>query len=245
MLNREPRIKKVTSSQASRLCASLKNGNPSSAFYTYVEEVFSEHLLDADASVKVDVKAMRWGKLMEVVAVDLLFPDSFDIHYDSEEPIINKDNPFHAGTPDFINGDTVGEVKCYYNKKFALLTHCINQKNVDLFRNKFPSEYYQIVSNSILTGCKYGMIVTFLPKDETLNRVMDWISDPKWLENKKLSPDYVFMTDDYDKGHLPCLGENAKIDQLNTFKFEVPQEDKDFLTERVELAEVELKKLLK
>ena len=90
-----------------------------------------------------------------------------------------------------------------------------------------------------------------MPTKDKLIEVIEDINNGDLLERNGLNPsDYYFMSTEGKFleeiiESLPYLPEEAKLDSVNTFEFEVPQEDKDFLIQRVELAEAELRKLLK
>ena len=61
------RFGNFSSSQMHRLCGSLKNGTPSKAFYTYVDDVYIEKVIGRSSDVEINTKPLRWGSLMEVV----------------------------------------------------------------------------------------------------------------------------------------------------------------------------------
>ena len=101
--------------------------------------------------------------------------------------------------------------------------------------------YWQLVSNAILTGCKYAELIVYVPYLSELQDIrdlaMNWTGDNehhyKWI---------AFAMDD----EMPYLIEGGHYKNLNRLRFEVPDADKAHLTERVlkagvllgELAEV-------
>ena len=238
-----------TSSQMSRLCASLKSGLPSSAFYTYVEETYYSIMLGRSLSVEINTVPVKWGRLMECVLFGMV---GLEYTMQHKNTITSKTLERHSGTPDLEQkGVKVGEIKCYYPKKFAELSICLGKQNIELLKSSFPSEYWQCVSNAILTGVDKAELLCFMPTKDKLIEVIEDINNGDLLERNGLNPsDYYFMSTEGKFleeiiESLPYLPEEAKLDSVNTFEFEVPQEDKDFLIQRVELAEAELRKLLK
>ena len=238
-----------TSSQISRLCASLKSGLPSSAFYTYVEETYYSVMLGRSLGVEIKTVPIKWGQLMECVLFDMV---GLEYTMQHKNTIASKTLQRHSGTPDLEQkGVKVGEIKCYYPKKFAELSLCLMKKDVDLLRKSFPSEYWQCISNAILTGVDTAELLCFMPTKENLIKVIEEVNNEDLLERNGLNPaDYYFMStegkliEDIIES-LPYLPEAAKLESVNTFEFKVPQADKEFLIDRVTLAQNELKKLLK
>ena len=243
------RFEYFTSSQMSRLCASIKNGSPSSAFYTYVEEVFFAIMAGRSLEVQVNTIPVKWGKLLECVVFNEL---GLSYKMEHKNTIVSKTLDRHSGTPDLIvPGVKVGEIKCYWLKKFIAFSLCLDGGDIEQLKLKFPSEYWQVVSNAMLVGVDRAELISFLPTKESLIEIIENVNNGSLLsDNGLFAADYRFMsTDDFTieeiLSKLPYLPENSKMESLNQFEFEIPQEDKEFLTDRVRLAQVELEKLLK
>ena len=235
-MNKEvKRIGRFTSSQMSRLCASLKSGKPSSAFFTYVDEVYCESQMGRSINHDVNTIPMRWGRLMEVVLFNLLGLDYTMAH---KMTVVNKDLPMHSGTPDLVSEQAkkTGEIKCYYPKKFSAMSLCINKKDVQLFKENFKEEYWQCVSNSVLLGYDKAEIICFMPYKKELQEIIEMVEDTNFLESNNLDPqDFYFLTNNVIDS-LPYLPDDSKMSNINQFEFVIPQEDKDFMIERIEMA---------
>lgn len=233
------RIGRFTSSQMSRLCASLKNGTPSSAFRTYVEEVSLEREMQRTIKTRVKTQPMKWGNLMEVVLFNLL-----GLGYKMTHKMTIEHHKYPedwSGTPDLIaEGVKIGEIKCYEPKKFMLLTRCLRKESVEAFKGDFPEEYWQCVSNAVLCGLKRAEIIVYMPYFSELKEIIEQVEDSNFLESNGLDPqDYYFLTRN-DVESLPHLPDDSPVSNVNSFEFEVPIEDIQFLTKRV----IEGKKLL-
>ena len=242
-MDNDYRAKYFTSRQMSRLAATLKNGSPSAAFYGYVEEIFLETLLDRVNDVEVNTQPLKWGSLMEVVLFNELGLNYKMTHKMTKtHPIHSK---FWSGTPDLIaKGEKIGEIKCFYPKNFAKLSNCINKQEYGLFKDEFPKEFWQCVSNAIIMEEKKAEIITFMPYKEKLIEVINLIEESNFLESNGLEPDDYYFIRQNSIESFPYLPETSKLNSINTFEFEVKQEDIDFLTERVLMAHEEVLKLI-
>jgi hypothetical protein len=206
-------------------------------------------MLGRSLGVEVKTVPIKWGQLMECVLFDMV---GFEYTMQHKNTIASKTLERHSGTPDLLQeGVQVGEIKCYYPKKFAELSLCLMKKDVDLLRKSFPSEYWQCISNAILTGVDTAELICFMPTKEKLIEVIEEVNNGDLLERNGLNPaDYYFISTEEKLiediiESLPYIPEAAKLESVNTFEFKVPQADKEFLIERVTLAQIELEKLLK
>jgi hypothetical protein len=224
-----------TSSQMSRLTASLKSGKPSSAFNTYVNEVYLETQMKRPCNLQVKTIPMKWGNLMECVLFNILGLDYKMTHQQSIKHPIYSDN--WSGTPDLIKeGFKIGEIKSFQPKNFAELSLCIAKKDIDLFKTEFPKEYWQCVSNAVLCELANAEIISYMPYFDELEEIIEKVEDTNFLESNGLNPqDYYFLIQGDIEG-LPYLPKDSKIENITRFEFVVPEEDKEFLTKRVELA---------
>lgn len=231
-----------TSSQMSRLTASLKNGKPSSAFKTYIEEVALEIMMGRVVNTEVKTQAMKWGSLMEVELFNLI---GLGYRMSHKETIKHhKYGKTWSGTPDLISPKIIGEIKCFQPKNFSKLSLCILKKNVEKFKEDFPKEYWQCVSNAMLCKVKKAEIITYMPYKLELEKIIKKIEETDFLIDNGLDPlDYYFLTKQNIES-LPYLPDDSKMSNINTFEFDIPTEDIIFLTKRVIEAEKEVELLL-
>lgn len=241
-MDNKNRIGFFTSSQMSRLAASLKSGKPSQAFYGYIDEVICEIEMGRLSSVEVKTVPMKWGNLMEVVLFNLLGMNYKMCHKQTiKHPIYND---VWSGTPDLISeGVKIGEIKSYQPKNFASMSLCLRKQSIEDFKSNFPKEYWQCVSNAILCDLPRAEIIAYMPYKDELLGIINQVEDTNFLEMNGLDPqDYYFLTQN-DIETLPYLPDDSKMSNINSFEFEVPKEDIDLLTKRVEMAKEELLKL--
>lgn len=233
-----------TSSQMSRLAASLKSGKPSQAYYGYIKEVVAEKSMGRVCDVQVKTQPIKWGNLMEVVLFNMIGIGYSMTHKQTIRHF--KYSNIWSGTPDLIaTGKKIGEIKCFQPKNFSLLSLCLLKKDVEVFKNEFPKEYWQCVSNAILCKLKVAEIIAFMPYKSHLKQIIDQIEETNFLEMNGLDPqDYYFMTRN-DIESLPYLPDDSPMQNINSFEFKIPNEDIEFLTQRVIDAEKEVELLIK
>lgn len=233
---------RVTSSQMHRICASLKSGKPSSSFYTYAEEVAAEIYIGRSSKTEVKTRPMLWGSLMEIVLFNELGMGWTMSH---KNTILHRDYPsIWSGTPDFIATDKVAEAKCFEPKNFGLLSMCLDKNNVTLFKENFKEIYWQVVSNAVLSNKKKAVVITYMPKKSELLEIIEKVEDTDFLEDNNLKPtDYYFISKENIES-LPYLPDDSNASSINSFEFEVPEEDIKFMTDRVLLFRDEVNRIL-
>lgn len=235
-LDHSKRQEKATSSQIHKLCGTLKNGDPSQAFFGYVNEIKIERFLKRPLQTSINVKATKWGSLIEFFAFEKL---DLDYKIMSNETVSHpKYGNIWSGTPDIISEikKKVGEIKCYEPKKFGELVLALNTKNIEIVKKTHPKEYFQVISNAILLGFTKAELIAYMPYKKDLIKIFKTIENTDFLMNHGLnSHEYIFFNEDSIE-EFPYLPEDSEAKDLNVFEFEIPKEDIEFLTDRVILA---------
>lgn len=224
------RIGSFTSSEIWKLTKSGRGIHGfGAAALTYIEEKQIELRLGRSISIEAHSQAMAWGKFMEMWVFALMGMEYEITSYDTDvHPTIKH----WAGSKDLIQRDVkISDIKCYYPKKFVQYTDALLTKDPFVIRQNFESEYWQLVSNAIINQVDHAEAITFMPYEKDLVEIREMASDFQGDDQWK----YRFIYEN-NKSALPYLPNGCKYKDLNKFCFEVPQEDKDFLTERVELA---------
>lgn len=232
-LDNSLRDKHFTSSKIYRLCGSLKDGSPSKAFYSYVEDIKYEIYMGRSIEVNSNTKTLKWGSIGEIVLFNLL---GLEYQMEHKATIKHKTISNYSGTPDLKTELKVGEIKCPYPKQFAKATLCLLKKDIELVKEELPVYYWQVLSNAILLDLDIVEIIVYMPYLDELIEIIQQIEDTNFLERNELNPnDYYFMRQD-DINTLPFLPNDSKMSNINRFEFEVPKQDKEFLLERIKLA---------
>ena len=115
-------------------------------------------------------------------------------------------------------------------------------KDIEFIKENFEKEYYQVVSNSIIHGFDKAELISYMPYETELKKIIQLIEDTNILEANNLEPwEYRFMTEKPFE-MLSYLPDDGYYDNMTKFEFEIPKTDVDFVTKRVVLANEELKK---
>lgn len=228
----------VSSSNIHKLIKPGTGKNPfSTTGMTYLQELNIERKMGVSLKQEVYSRPMAWGHVMEA----WIFQDDkyFDTSYESVGNItLNHPTIKHwVGSPDYksMAKSIVAECKGYERKKFSLYADAIATKDSEVLKNDCPDEYWQGVSNAIILGVKHFQPVLFMPYLTQLVALKDFVenfdtSDPfkyKWIADIIYSENYA---------QLPYLPDGGFYKNFNSCIIEIPQEDKDYLTSRVELA---------
>lgn len=227
----QDRVGKFSSSSIHKLMSNGKGGGFGAPAKTYIQEKKYELLLGRALENEKDAKPTSWGLLNEQRVFDLL-PTSYvlEVHKRYEHP----SNPFWCGSPDIVSDTFTGDIKCPFTlKSFCEAVDSFG--DVDKFKEAKPEWYWQITSNCILTGKSVGEIVVYCPYQKELQEIRDAANLVEGQQNKYAFINYL------EDDQLPYLVEGKHYKNLNIFRFDIPKEDIDFLTQRV----VEATELLK
>lgn len=230
-----------TSSEIVALTSTDKSGKaPGKPFYTYIDETNYERKLGRSITDEVNARPLTWGKLLEFRVFDLL---GLEYVLTSNDTVQHPSIPYWAGSKDGIKydaGKTVIDIKCPMTlKSFCQLVDPIYKglSGMDAMnyirKNHKDGEkfYWQLVSNSIIEDTQYAELIPYMPYQSELDEIMQMA---RAVEGADMSRHYwIAMASD---GDLPFILDEGYYKNLNVIRFEVPQDDKDFLTERVELA---------
>lgn len=197
---------------------------------TYISEKQMEMRLCRPLSIEHGAKETSWGILVENRVHELL-PMNYKLSTTQrlQHPTISN----WVGIPDVIiqDGDVkiVGDIKCPYSLK-SFCTSVDLLGDVEVFKAELPEYYWQLVSNCILVGAKIAEIIFYVPYQKELSDIRELAENWDGDQNK-----FAFLNWANDSD-LPYLIEGKYYKNLNIFRFEVPQSDIDYLTNRVELA---------
>lgn len=201
---------------------------PGEAFYNYVEEKKLERKLGRPLKDEVSARAMIWGKVAEKAAFLTL---GFDYRFSSKDTIIHPKIDCWAGTPDGESETSVLEIKSpFTHKSFCCLHDCKDINAVRENHKQGEQYYWQCVSNAILTNKNTADFAVYMPYRSELNTVRSLCEE---YEGNANDVAWIHFGSDDD---LPHLVDGMFYKNLRTIRFEVPEQDKKRLTQRVELA---------
>lgn len=233
-MNHEKRYGRFTSSQiyklmsnptAKAMAAGEIFGKPA---LTYIAEKNMESRLGRSLTTEQGSRETTWGKLVEARVFDLL---GTEYSYSSTVTDVHPTIPFWSGSKDGLKHEEpliVFDIKCPFTlKSFCTFADC---KTIDeVVENHDSGEMYkwQLVSNAILTGAKFAELIFYVPYQDELSEIRDMASNYDGDQNKVA---WVQWANDED---LPYLIRGEHYKNINIIKFEVTEEDKAKLTNRV------------
>lgn len=195
---------------------------------TYIKQKQWEKKLHRSLDTDMRSKPTSWGILLESRAYQLI--PSFETRIQSTETLLHPDIKGWVGTPDYTEPDLVGDIKC----PWTLLSFCqlVEALNIGLegVKDQFPQYYWQLVSNSILTGKKFAELTVYCPFLEELEEIRELARRQDEDQERYLFINFALDDD------LPYLVKEGEYKNLNQIKFEVPEADKMQLTEIVKKA---------
>ena len=210
----------ITSSQVYRLMGSK------AVKKTYLTELAYELKLGRRLNKDHSARPTTWGNLGE----RYLFETHLGLEYrlTSKEPIKHPEIEIYSGTPDGTRKDIVYDIKCPFTMKSFCELSEIN--SIEDFKENKPEYYWQLVSNSILTGLPNAELIVFCPQKSELDAIRSLCEDME--DNYK----YFWLSNAYDD-ELPYLTEKSKYNSINIFTFEVPESDKELLLNEIKEAQ--------
>lgn len=205
---------------------------PGEAALTYIEETNMERRLCRYLDNDTDSKPTSWGNLVEAFVFEQL---GLDYTLCSQETQRHPDIDYWCGSADSVKhdeGKTVCDIKCPFTlKSFCRLVQPLydglaGMDAMDRVRetHKDGDKYYwQLVSNSIINGCRYAELIVFMP----------YASEVELIKQLAEGQPHLYWLNFAQDGQLPYINDGGYYRSLNIIRFEVPQSDKDFLTDCV------------
>lgn len=234
MINKANRIGSFTSSEIGKLMSKDRKGDGFGApALTYIEEKNMERRLGRSLTTEVTARATSWGNLVELQAFNLL---GTKYQITSKDTIAHDTIDFWSGSPDGFYDDefgirTVYDIKCPITlKSFCQLAVCKTIENLRVEHKEGETYFWQLVSNAILTNAKYAELIVYCPYQEELEAIRELASNFDGNQNKIA---WINWSEDSD---LPYLIKGNFYKNLNILRFEVTDEMKHELTQRVILA---------
>lgn len=207
---------------------------PGKAALTYIEEKRMERRLGRSLTTEINARPTLWGSLVENRVFDLL---GLEYKLTSKETLKHPDFPFWSGSPDADKKDTAPDFKCPLTlKSFCQLVDPLYRglTGIDAINavreehDEGETYYWQIVSNACIKGYRYGELVVYVPYLAELLEIKEMADRDQTGKYKWIS--YA----DFDE--MPYLLPNGYYKNLNVIRFEIPQNDKDLITRRVQQA---------
>lgn len=193
----------------------------------YIEERKMELRLGRQLGSDTTARPTSWGSLVEWHVFGLL---GLEYQHQSDKRYNHATMGNHwSGAPDMKKGNVFAEVKCPYTlKSFCQQVDAFG--DIEAYKKLKPEYYWQTVSNAILTGTDAAEIIVYCPYASEIEAILELANNYEGDQNK------VAWINWASADELPWLPDNGYYKNLNILSFDIPQADKDALTERVRLA---------
>lgn len=221
---------------------------PGKAAITYINQCNMERRLERSLDNELDAKPTNWGKFVEPLLFQLL---DGDYTYNSSDTLTHPNYEYWKGTPDgfkITENKTVVDAKCPFTlESFCkLISPLYNDLEgmdaMNALRNGYTDKtglfqaahsdiekyYWQIVSNACIDECTHGELIVYCPFESELSVIQA-------TAVQSGNPSAYFISNGSQKS-LPYIKDEGFYNNINIISFEIPQSDKDLLTETVKKA---------
>lgn len=206
-----------TSSEIWKLMTKDRSGKDFGApAKTYIKEKNWELKLKRRITEQAFSKSTSWGLLLEERVFELL---GLDYSIVSNKFIAHPTIIRYGGTPDLVTATSVCDIKCLWLKNFCAINEITTGEEL---KSEYPEYYWQLISNSILTGLDKCELIVYCPKQSELNdiRALADINGVQWVVNA-------------NDNELPYIPEDSDYSNLHFIKFDAPIEDKEALIDAI------------
>lgn len=216
-----------TSSEIWKLCEVAKDGKSfGKPALTYIKTRGYEIMIQRPIATESNNRATLWGTFVETRVHNLLPLEYILCSQERlQHPVIQN----WSGAPDLLKSDTVCDIKCPQLLSFCELVEIFKANDVEKLKKDYPEYYWQLVSNAILTNVSKAELIVYVPYDNevpVIKTMMEDADDPEKWKSLYYTP----------QSELPYLPNDCPVMNLNIFTFDIPNEDKEFLTNKVNAA---------
>lgn len=193
---------------------------------TYINHKKWELKLKRSITLEANSKATIWGQYVETRVHKKL---GFEYKLCSTERIAHNSIPMWSGAPDCVTTATVCDIKCPELISFCDLLDVFETQSPEVFKKEYPEYYWQLVSNSILTGLDHAELIVYVPYNKDLAGIKLGIEN----YDGEMDLDQLKRIFYAGESSLAWIPDDCKIQDLNKFKFLIPEKDKEDLTNTV------------
>ena len=218
---------------------------PGKAAITYLNQCNMERRLGRSLDNELDARPTNWGKFLEPLLFSLL---DGDYTYNAMDTLTHPEHEYWKGTPDgfkITENKTVVDTKCPFTlESFCkLISPLYNDLEgmdaMNALRNGYTDKtglfqaphsdaekyYWQLVSNACIDDCTHAELIVYCPYESELS-----VIQAQAIQSG--SPSAYFIANGSAKS-LPSIPDDGFYQNINIISFEIPQSDKDLLTETV------------
>ena len=214
----------------------------------YINQCNMERRLGRSLDGELEAKPTNYGKFVEPLLFSML---QEEYTYNSSQTLVHPKYSHWVGTPDGYKKTkkrTVVDTKCPFTlESFCNLVNPLYDglEGLDVMnalRNGYTDKnglnhakhtdgekyYWQLVSNACIDDCECAELIVYCPFESELEVIISQAVESG-------NPSAYFIANGNPKT-LPCIKDGGFYNNINIISFEVPIEDKEFLTELVEKA---------
>ena len=225
------RVGNFTSSQIWKLMSNGKTpGTLGKPALTYIQEKNFERKLQQLLDSETNSRPTTWGKLCEEFAFQQL---GMDYRLQSQSTYTHPDYECWKGSADCIKFElhhqVVVDIKCPFTRKSFCLFNEIT--TADELRNNHPdgeAYFWQLVSNAIINNCTHAELIVFMPYKSQLESIRELCNHMPDEETYQ----YFWIANSLDED-LPYLIDDGYYKNMHIISFEISEDDKQALTDRV------------
>lgn len=224
-----------SSSNAWRLMTNNKKGEPFGVpALKYIKQVNYEIKLGREIGTEHESRTTTWGLAVQRHVFNILHMSY--VWMDGQR-FFHPELKRWSGSPDTLKGTTVGDVKCptleVFCDKVELLQKCCDAEDLTAYKEAYPEDYWQHISNAILLQgngkpCKYFEAIIYCPYRSELEVIREMIL---MMDDNDAYKWICFAPDN----QLPWIPDGGHYRNLNVFRFEIPAEEKITLHNRIKL----------
>ena len=228
-------IKRIGNFTSSQIAALMTNGKEKDSFgkpaLTYIKQKKRERRLGRSIDNDSNARPLTWGKMVEAIAFEQL-GTSYGLY--SNKTLVHPTIGRWSGSPDGVNHSepkAVIDLKCPITlNSFCDFADCNTIEDIRANHTSGDTYFWQLVSNAIISCLDYAELIVYCPYKSELEAIKDMCS-PNSLDREDAHKyAWIYYASDDE---LPWIPDGGHYKNINIFRFQVPQSDKDALTERV------------
>ncbi len=226
MKNKLTRAGNFSSSSIHKLVKTGKFNGFSQAGDTYIYEKRQERKLGRSLQQEKNPRSACWGRFCQkIVFNDPRISTAYKGN-EAERRTAHPDLPWN-GAEDFIHDGAVGDFKCFELDNFTW-THDAATIGWEKLKEDCQEIAWQLVSGAVLHSLDKCELILYVPYLHDLEHI---IQEARELDDKRYN-----WLQYAEQEELPYLITGTHYPDLSKFVFDIPKEDKEFLTTRVRLA---------
>lgn len=195
---------------------------------TYIAEKRLEIRLGRNLQKEQGGRPTSWGSFIEERVFDML---PLDYKYQSDKRYSHPTLEHWTGAPDMLTAIKVCDIKCPYSiKEFCEKSDIMLAADPELLKKERPAEFWQLVSNAILTERSVAELIIYCPYQSELSDIKEMANNYMGDQNKISWLNWV------EDEELPYLIDGNHYQNLCSFEFEVLDKYVSELTNRVKMA---------